>query len=217
MYSDIISFVAGSIAGISEVLTGHPLDTVKTRIQNNKPLPSLSNLYNGCRYPLIANSIVISLEFGVFQSARNHGYSITTSGIFAGIATSFVMAPVDRFKIKRQMSYITNIYTNPFKGLQYVLAREVPATAIYFNSYYYYKEKTPIMIAGGLAGMTTWSIVYPLDVIKTRMQSDLYETLNDAFIIKGIYKGIVPCLIRSVFVNSVSFYTYECIINLLNN
>jgi len=91
-----------------------------------------------------------------------------------------------------------------------------PATAIYFNSYYYFKDKTIIPIAGGLTGIVTWSITFPLDVIKTRMQSDKYKTLKDALIFDGIYKGITPCLIRAVFTNSVSFYIYESVMELLN-
>ena len=215
---NINSFIAGSITGISEVILGYPLDTIKVNLQNKSFDISklhIKYLYSGCSYPLLTNSIIISLEFGVFNYFRNKDYSITSSGMLAGTATSFVMAPVDRFKIKKQI-LSNNVYTNPYRGFQYVLAREIPATALYFNSYYYFKEKTSIMTAGGITGVITWSVMYPVDVIKTRMQSDSYKTLKDALVVKGMYNGIFPCLLRAVCINAVSFYTYETVNDILN-
>lgn len=213
------SFIAGSVTGVIEVVLGYPLDTIKVNLQNmtfdiTKLKPQY--LYNGCMYPLLTNSIIISLEFGIFNYFRNNNYSITTSGMLAGVATSMVMAPIDKFKIKKQILSSSYIYKNPYKGFQYVMLREVPATALYFNSYYYFKEKTSVMVAGGLAGIITWGITFPLDVLKTRMQSESYKTLKDALFFKGIYRGIVPCLVRAICINSVSFYIYENMIEILN-
>jgi solute carrier family 25 carnitine/acylcarnitine transporter 20/29 len=215
---NVNSFIAGSITGITEVVLGYPLDTIKVNLQNRTfdiYKLKLKYLYSGCTYPLLSNSIIISLEFGVFNYFRNKDYSITTAGMLAGSATSVVMAPIDRFKIKKQI-LSNNIYKNPYKGFQYVLAREIPATAIYFNSYYYLKESASILLAGGLAGVITWGVTFPLDVIKTRMQSDSYKTLKDALVFKGIYNGIFPCLLRALCINSISFYTYETVIDRLN-
>lgn len=219
MNNDISSFIAGYFTGLCEVIIGHPLNTITTHYQNCGGIMNLKlrHLYAGCTYPFISNGIIISFEFGVFEYFRRREYSITVSAMLSGTATSIVMAPVDRFKIKRQLLNKTNIYNRPFKGIQYVFAREIPATAIYFNSYYYYREKTSVITAGGMSGLTTWTVTYPLDVIKTRMQSDSYKSLKEAILAKNLYKGITPCLLRSVCVNSVSFYVYEYVIELLNN
>lgn len=218
-HNGINSFIAGSMSGISEIVLGYPLDTIKVNLQNktsNVLKINLKNLYNGCSYPLFTNSIIISLEFGIFNYFRNQDYSITVSGMLAGSISGIVATPIDRRKILKQTFGNSNIYNRPFKGLPFVLARDIPATSLYFNSYYYFKDKTSILFAGGITGVITWSIVFPLDVIKTRMQSDTYKTLKDALIFKGIYNGIVPCLIRALFTNAISFYTYESVMDLLN-
>ena len=47
-------FIAGLFVGIAEVSIGHPFDTTKILIQNNRPWwgLSLSKYYRGWRFPL---------------------------------------------------------------------------------------------------------------------------------------------------------------------
>ncbi len=78
-------------------------------------------------------------------------------------------------------------------------------------------EKLKIMAAGGLAGLTSWVIGYPIDFLKTKLQSqDLddkkYSGMVDCF--KRTYKkygahiftrGLVTVCLRSFPVNAVGF------------
>ena len=119
------------------------------------------------------------------------------------------MTPIDRFKIKRQ-TFSKNIYHKPFTGLLPTLLREVPANIIYFNSYYYLKENNySILLSGGIAGVLCWGLTFPIDVIKTRVQSSESVTSVQALKKGGLFKGITPCLIRAILVNSIGFYIYE--------
>jgi hypothetical protein len=67
--------------------------------------------------------------------------------------------------------------------------------------------------------MLTWALMYPIDVIKTIIQSDISDNtlkqrdvLNKLIKEKGIsslYKGISICLIRAFFVSAVFFNVNE--------
>ena len=69
-------------------------------------------------------------------------------------------------------------------------------------------------IAGGTAGCISWIVNYPIDVVKTRIQSSglpnqpNYKGIMDCFIkiiktdgVKGMYRGLAPALVRA-FLNS---------------
>jgi len=50
-----------------------------------------------------------------------------------------------------------------------------------------------MMMAGGMAGVASWILTFPIDVVKTRIQSD----------VSGSYKGVVDC-IKKTWVNEGS-------------
>lgn len=111
--------------------------------------------------------------------------------------------------------------------------REVAANAVYFYSYEYFmrlfaggqsSENAPIMaafIAGGLAGANSWLFTYPIDYIKTVIQSQDLHNLRykgalhcaiDQFKKEGyraFFKGFTITILRSFPVNGVSFLSFE--------
>lgn len=78
-------------------------------------------------------------------------------------------------------------------------------------------EKGKIMLAGGAAGLISWVVGYPIDFIKTKLQSqDLdnpkFKGISDCF--WRVYKkygpkiftrGLVTVCLRSIPVNAVGF------------
>lgn len=205
-------FIAGLISGTSQVIAGHPFDTFKVNIQNNNLKYfnfNLKNLYQGISYPLITNSLTVSIQFGIYSRLKNNNCNEIISSSGAGLITGLITSPIDRFKIKKQI-LAKDIYSQPFKGLHLTLLREVPANIIYFGSYNYMRNnKYNVLTSGGIAGFLSWLITYPIDVIKTRIQSDKYINIESAIRKNNFYKGLTPCLFRAVFVNSIGFYVYE--------
>merc|ERR1712065_24924 len=60
--------VAGAVGGIAQVVTGHPLDTIKVRLQTQTPLPDGSFKYNGfvdCTKTMLKEEGVSGLYKGV--------------------------------------------------------------------------------------------------------------------------------------------------------
>lgn len=99
---------------------------------------------------------------------------------------------------------------------------------IYFGWYYFLrhcltKESSHVslvyqFISGGVAGLLSWGLVYPCDVVKTRIQSNLeyrygYSETWRYFLQPQnrylLWRGLSPCLVRSVPVNGIVFLVYE--------
>ena len=77
--------------------------------------------------------------------------------------------------------------------------------------------------AGGLAGIAYWALVFPLDTLKTRIQTDsphkpAYSGMLDcarkvvrAEGLAGLFKGWQPCFARAVPANAALFLCYEIV------
>lgn len=209
--------IGGFISGIVQTLIGHPFDTIKVYYQNSlKKKIKLTNLYRGISYPLLTNSCVTSLNFSVYSYMREKfNTSHMISGGVSGIATGIVLTPIELYKIRRQLFVKSPV--KPTKGFSSCLLREIPAFASYFSTYHYLKENNwSILNSGGIAGMVCWIITYPLDVIKTRVQSGKAQNIMSAFKQGSLFNGISICLLRSYPVNAIGFYSYEYIINKLS-
>jgi solute carrier family 25 carnitine/acylcarnitine transporter 20/29 len=121
-----------------------------------------------------------------------------------------------------------------YQGFNATLFREIPGNTIYFSIYeifmsistlkYGSRNDVPfykILLFGSLAGVSSWIFTYPNDLIKSIIQSEcyfnrkylsIYSVANHVYFrngIKGFFTGIYPCIIRSIFVNSLAFWTFE--------
>lgn len=188
------NFVSGGISGMFGVGISHPIDTIKTNIQQGlsvlyKPR-DLWKLYRGITPPLIGVGIEKSIVFGIYEtmlqkkSNVNKYQKTAFAGACAGFGASFIVTPFERLKImlQTQQKIDTKLLlpNNLFRGLSATFTRETPGFAIYFTVYEklkdtYYSDK-PItksssFIYGGLSGATSWLFIYPQDRVKTLMQA----------------------------------------------
>jgi len=77
--------------------------------------------------------------------------------------------------------------------------------------------------AGGIGGSASWLLSYPVDYVKTKMQSQNLSDLSyrnsidcakQMYRIEGIrtfFKGLGITLLRSFPVNGIAFFSYEYI------
>ena len=77
---------------------------------------------------------------------------------------------------------------------------------------------TNVCISGGMAGVSMWVVVFPIDTIKTQLQSSskkqsmlevtrqIYSTRGG---IKGFFPGIGPAILRSFPANAATFLGVE--------
>lgn len=182
---------------------------------------------------------------------------IWLAGAFGGLACWVVSAPSEVIKCRTQLqidgqtsSYATTMSILRRQGIRGLYlggtitsVRDSFGYAWYFWSYELSKRlllsrqadpfldpnASDILIAGGVAGVITWATIFPLDVIKTRIQtqSHIAEDLTAPLLaqgdsrpiqksswqvardiarsegIPGFYRGLGVCSLRAFIVNAV--------------
>jgi len=209
-------YLAGSIASLVQTLTVYPLDTLKIYKQSrlNKPL-KINNLYKGIKYPLMFDIISGSILFGTYYNFKK-SYSKETSSVLTGIIMGTAITPFEIYKIKHQLHLSTRIPI--YRGVHISILRESIGNYIYFGSYDYFHNVLTYSaaVSGGLCGGLMWTLIYPIDYIKTNYIINTNTTI--ANIIKTNYKnmfnGYTYCLMRAVPANIIIFETYERIMKL---
>lgn len=195
----------GSIIGIAQTIIGHPLDTIKTRIQNNHTyrIP-LSHYYHGVSYPLYCSVACNALVFPLHESLACK-YNHWQSGALSGLLVTPVVFVTDVYKIHRQLSQSV---VRSFRGFALTLCRETSAFSIYFGSYHHARKYTTPFHAGGIAGTLNWLLTYPIDTLRNR-QIAYQVSVAGAWRMGSLWSGIGFCLARAYLVNGMSFILYE--------
>lgn len=119
-----------------------------------------------------------------------------------------------------------------FQGLQSTIVREMPGYFVFFGAYEGCREllkpvgKTKedcstfsTIVAGAASGIALWSVIYPIDVVKSRIQvthevgnTNLWMHLLNISRKEGfmfLYSGLQPTLIRTIPASAALFLTYE--------
>ena len=213
------NYLSGMISGVNAILISHPIDTIKTNIQEKKPVDlKFRSLYRGLMAPLLGVGLEKAIVFGTYEAAMKKTNNHALSGGIAGLSASFIVTPFERVKILLQTNQtITNSMMTPkflFQGWSATLYREMPGFAIYFSTYnklksirdewlllqYLNKKNIPniSMIEsftfGAIAGSISWLFIYPQDRIKTHIQALKERNLGfiggfQEILKEGGYKG----------------------------
>ncbi|XP_049848861.1 mitochondrial carnitine/acylcarnitine carrier protein-like [Schistocerca gregaria] len=130
-----------------------------------------------------------------------------------------------------------------YQGTVVTLYRDIPGTGSYFAMYELccrllldpehqssLKKSLIILFAGGMGGIFNWLSVFPIDVIKSRIQTSpaqRYPPGTKGVVMcglelvaaegpKGLFKGLSPALIRAFPANACCFLAFELTLKLLN-
>ncbi|ODV98591.1 hypothetical protein PACTADRAFT_64731 [Pachysolen tannophilus NRRL Y-2460] len=154
------------------------------------------------------------------------------------INTKQFNGPLDCFKKIYQKNGTRGI----FKGIFPTLIREGHGIGIYFMTFEALikndmvknnisRKEIPswkLCLFGATAGYSMWCTAYPIDVIKTKLQSDnlnnpKYKTslhvIKDIYKTtgyRGFFKGFVPTLLRAAPANAITFQVFELTMRLLD-
>lgn len=223
--------IASSCVGLGQLAIGHPFDTAKILIQNKKPWYSLpiSHYYRGWKFPLVYSSIFNIICFTTHERTYKHTNNHFTSGLLGGLAISPFAYILESFKIKYQVNNksptnqtirlnskimqqtIQQIKTT--RGLASLTTRESLAMGIYFETFHSLKNHIDsTLICGGLTGITSWTLTYPIDVVMSRQVAQNIS-IKQAIQQKNLWKGFSVCIGRAMIVNAVNFKIYETVMN----
>lgn len=176
----------------------------------------------------VINGIVFGVYGNVrhYSSNPDSFKSHFIAGSAAGLIQSLICSPIelaktqlqlqtDRFgatKFNGPLQCLSHIYRSEgvrgvFKGLNATALRDVPGFATYFVSYEYLmrmKREPGVMytlFAGGMAGMCSWMLTIPIDVVKSRIQVDGMTGERSS------YNGMVDCFRKSYASEGKAFFT----------
>ncbi|XP_069496145.1 mitochondrial ornithine transporter 1-like [Ambystoma mexicanum] len=120
-----------------------------------------------------------------------------------------------------------------YQGLSSTLLREVPGYFFFFGGYelarsfFLSGEKSkdelgvlPLIVSGGVGGMSLWLIVFPVDCVKSRIQVMSMSGKQTGFMktfasivrnegVFALYSGLKPTMIRAFPANGALFVAYE--------
>lgn len=142
---------------------------------------------------------------------------IVMAGVCGGIGRGLVEAPQDIIKIRRQVVSDWK-FSEMLKGSGTTLFRN----AFLFSSFVVYVDISKQLTDGQLSPFWTgaicsnisWLTIWPLDVVKSRVQSGRYEGVGSWQLLKeaaksgAMYRGLGTGLARSFLANGVGMEAY---------
>jgi hypothetical protein len=142
------SMVMGTFSGATCVVVGHPLDTIKVRLQTSAKGPLFKHLFRGVVPPLLAVTPSWTGVFFVYGGAlkligANDLASVTAAGAVSGTIYSVVMCPFELVKVNAQKSQVSaleavrRLYASVgvrgmYRGFGACLVRDVSQSAVYY-------------------------------------------------------------------------------------
>ncbi|KAF7322133.1 hypothetical protein MKEN_00737200 [Mycena kentingensis (nom. inval.)] len=184
---------------------------------------------------------------GVFAGIANGFVSGPVEHIRIRLQTQSATAPEYRgpFHAIRKI-YAAHGIPGVFKGQGVTLVREAAGYGVYFLAYEKLvqrkmakegirrEEISPLnaVLYGAAAGYALWAVIYPIDMIKSRMQTDGFtpatgqkytsslDAVRKVWRAEGLpafTRGLTPTLIRSPFANGATFLGFEMASRVLNS
>ncbi|KAJ6294396.1 hypothetical protein OIU76_022467 [Salix suchowensis] len=183
---------------------------------------------------------------GISKQVHRSKYFI--AGGIAGAASRTVTAPLDRIKVILQIQTtcarlaptINKIlkeegFLGFFRGNGLNVVKVAPESAIKFYAYEMLKDvigdvkggdKVDIgpggrLLAGGMAGAVAQTAIYPMDLVKTRLQTGVCQggkapnlggLMKDIWVLEGpraFYRGLVPSLLGIIPYAGIDLAAYE--------
>lgn len=136
---------------------------------------------------------------------------------------------ISPYKLTRQICQTDGI-AGLYRGLSSTFMREMPGYFFFFGGYEGTRELLALpgqskddigavktMIAGAVGGVTLWVMIFPADVIKSRIQVcnsrksmlaiGLKIVRNEGFM--ALYSGLLPSVLRTIPATATLFLVYE--------
>jgi solute carrier family 25 carnitine/acylcarnitine transporter 20/29 len=206
-------FISGTASGLANTVVAGPVEHVRIRCQviSQTGNISASNVADISKHrAALAQSMGLNNFYGPIDCARKIISTYGIRGLFQGQAITMLRDGLGfgfyflSYEYLIQKALVEYRKTDP----QFQRTQLPPHQAILF---------------GALAGVCYWLPVYPIDVMKSKIQTDTLDptkrkyptiatTLSRIYKeqgMSGFFKGFSPCMARSAVVNAATFATFE--------
>ncbi|KAG4305483.1 hypothetical protein PORY_001039 [Pneumocystis oryctolagi] len=235
-------FISGSLAGITSVLFTYPLEVIRVRLafevrsQKRSSFKEIcKNIFFGSNFSTMSTQTsysqpILKFIWNPFNIAAGllnfyRGFTPTLLGILPYAGVSFCTHDfITDFFRKKEFEKYTVVNQNSNEASLNSISR--PEDVCVSNDYSRYK-RAPLKVwaeltAGGLAGLFSQTIAYPLEVIRRKMQVSDAINIRErkgiraiAFEIwktsgyKGFFVGLTISYVKAIPMISSSFFIYE--------
>lgn len=236
--------IGGSIGGVAQTFIGYPFDTAKVHYVKYNCRGFIDfwhginqagwrSLYRGVISPMGGAVATNAQTFYLYSTMQNKFNNSWISGCIVGASLATIETPIDLIKSRMQTSKIGSYsdcvksiiksggIKNLMRGLTITTWRNTLSVGSMFGGYEVTKSLFPMhpilgsFIGGIVGGALCWGPWYPLDNLKTHIQTD--KRLVQPTIIararkigwKMLWRGFTPCIIRAMVVNPFIFVAYE--------
>lgn len=198
--------MCGAFAGLANSIIACPVELIKNKLQIQYEINKLHRLYKS---PIHCIQSIVHV-----QGVR---------GLFTGMNSTII----------REI---------PAYGFQFYTYELCKSIIQQYNT----SQLSSIqqLICGGIGGVSCWIFSYPQDVIKSKLQTVQYTRNSNNQLIahpyyksryydggflscyhhtvqqyghRGLWHGFTPCIARAFIANAFGFYTYEYVLNYINN
>lgn len=204
----------------------------------------LFSLYRGCSISLGVLSCKMALELSLFEWCSNKfagSAAPFVGGMIGSTISTTMLAPLFVLKVQMQMA---GTHANPaaaaaavwqasgvrgfWHGLGANLAVHVPFSTLFFGTYGLLRDTSPEAtwwspaLAGGTASIATWTVLQPLDTLRTIAMSKANHAVRadvspSAFLrglvqqygIRSLWRGFAPVTLRALPSSGGSMLFYE--------
>lgn len=200
----------------------------------------IKGFYRGGLPLLVGGGLIRSFQFGFYKESlkfirdnnigsneRSLGldFQVVMAGFIGGMGRAIAETPFEYIKVRRQVQKQMK-FTELLQGSKQTLLRNsflFASFAIYMDLSDMIFPLSPFM-KGGICSCMAWLTVWPLDVVKSRVQAgitdggakeSILETLKALHRSKALYSGLAPGLTRSFFANGLSMMAYKHVETLL--
>lgn len=196
----------------------------------------IKGLYRGGSILIVGGALIRSAQFGVNDFVIGHLHNrfgktekkdrilgvfdplVVVAGFAGGVGRGLVEGPFEYIKVRRQVNRPWTLRES-YIGSGATMIRN----SFLFMFFVLYVDLSKQVVEGGLSPFLTgaicsnlaWLTIWPLDVVKTQMQSGKFEGRNFGAILSHVmkerlfFKGLLPGLMRSTIANGLSMIVYK--------
>ncbi|KAG0097025.1 Mitochondrial carrier protein ymc2 [Podila epicladia] len=231
-------YIAGAASGITNSIISGPVEHIRTRLQVQTGAPAAIESGVAKVASIAAGN---AAEAAVATSNVQNAVKVAAESASSNAAKNalFFTGPVDAL----QKIYAQHGLRGIFKGQAVTMVREFQGYGAYFAAYEYLvqramrlenKERSElstvkVVAYGACAGYAMWTTVYPIDVIKSKLQTDGFTSSTRQYSsaidcarqtlakegVAGFFKGFAPCILRAAPANAVTFLGFEMAMRML--